>query len=52
MDLTAAFAFSDSDSEDDETPIPLRFPPFVVPVFFDEDDGESNNMVLLMGMAA
>ena len=52
MDLTAAFAFLDSDSDDDEAPIPLPFPPFVVPDFFEEDNGESDNMVLLFGMAA
>ena len=52
MDLTAAFAFLDSDSDDDEAPIPLPFPPLVVPDFFEEDDGESDNMVLLFGMAA
>ena len=52
MDLTAAFAFLDSDSGDDEAPIPLPFPPLVVPDFFEEDDGESDNMVLLFGMAA
>ena len=51
MDLTAAFAFLDSDYADDEAPIPLPFPPFVVPDFFEEDDGESDNMVLLFGMA-
>ena len=45
MDLTAAFAFLDSDFDDDEAPIPLPFPPFVVPDFFEEDDGESDNMV-------
>ena len=52
MDLTAAFAFLDSDSDDDEAPIPLSFPPSVVPDFFEEDNGESDNMVLLSGMAA
>ena len=52
MDLTAAFAFLDSDSDDDEAPIPLPIPPFAVPDFFEEDNGESDNMVLLFGMAA
>ena len=52
MDLTAAFAFLDSDSDDDEAPIPLPFPPFVVPDFSEEDNGDSNNMVLSFGMAA
>ena len=52
MDLTAAFAFLDSDSDDDEAPIPLPIPPFVVPGFFEEDDNESDSMVLLFGMAA
>ena len=52
MNLTAAFAFLDSDSDDDEAPIPLPFPPFVVPDFFEEDNGENDNMVLLFGMAA
>ena len=44
MDLTSAFAFLDSDSEDEA-------PPFVVPDFF-EDDDESGNMVQLFGLAA
>ena len=52
MDLTAAFAFLDSDSDDDEAPIPLPFPPLVVPDFFEEDDGESDNLALLFGRAA
>ena len=52
MDLTAAFAFLDSDSGDDEAPILLPYPPLVVPDFFEEDDGESDNIVLLLGMAA
>ena len=52
MDLTAAFAFLDIDFDDDEAPIPLPFPPFIVPDFFEEDDGESDNMVFLFGMAA
>ena len=52
MDLTAASAFWDSDSDDDEAPIPLPIPPFVVPDFFEVDNGESDNMVLLFGMAA
>ena len=52
MDLTAAFAFLDSDSDDDEAPIPLPLPPFVVPDFSEEDNGDSDNMVLLFGMAA
>ena len=51
MDLTAAFAFLDSDSDDYEAPIPLPFPPCVFPNFFEEDNGESDNMVLLFGMA-
>ena len=42
----------DSDSGDDEVPIPLPSPPLVVPDFFEEDDGESDNMVLLFGVAA
>ena len=45
MDLTSAFAFLDSDSEDEA-------PPFVVPDFFEEDDDESGNMVQLFGLAA
>ena len=52
MDLTAAFALLDSDSDDDEAPIPLPTPSFVVPDFFEEDDNESDSMVLLFGMAA
>ena len=45
MDLTAAFDFLDSDSEDEA-------PPFVVPEFFEEDDDEVGNMVQLFGLAA
>ena len=52
MDLTAAFAFLDSDSDDDEAPIPLPIPPFVGPDFFEEDEGESDSVVILFGMAA
>ena len=45
MDLPAALAFLDSDSEDED-------PPFVIPDFWKEDDEQSNNMVLLFGLAA
>ena len=45
MDLTSAFAFLDSDSEDET-------PPVVVPDFFEEDDDESGNMVQLFGLPA
>lgn len=51
MDLAAALAFLDSDSEDDEAPIPLPFPPLLVPNFFEEDDEDTDNMILLFGMA-
>ena len=50
MDLTAAFAFLDSDSDDDEAPIPLPIPPFIIPDFFEEDDNESDGMVLLLSV--
>ena len=52
MDLTAAFAFLDNDSDDEEAPIPLPFLSLIVPDFFEEDNDESDNMVLLFGMAA
>ena len=45
MDFTAAFAFLDSDSEDEA-------PPFVAPDFFEEDGDETDNMVQLFGLAA
>ena len=45
MDLTSAFNFLDSDSED-EAPL------FVVPDFFEEDGDETGNMVQLFGLAA
>ena len=45
MDLTSAFNFLDSDSEDEA-------PPFVAPDFFEEDGDETDNMVQLFGLAA
>ena len=51
MDLTAAFAFLDSDSEDDEAPTP-PFPALCRSRFLLEDDRDNDNMMLLFGMAA
>ena len=45
MDLNSAFAFLDSDSDDEA-------PPVLVHDFFEEDDDESGNMVQLFGLPA
>ena len=44
MDLIAAFAFMESDSEDDKTPIPPLNPPFIVSNFFEKDVGDKDNI--------
>ena len=51
MDLSATFVFFNSAPDDDEEPIPPPSPPFVVPDFLKEEDGESDNMILQFGIA-